>query len=81
VDDERGGEDGVGDEPPAGAAAALLLAMNGDRDDAGERNDDRESDEQGRRMQRGHREIIGSGLGRHDAISPVAVAFGRESVT
>jgi hypothetical protein len=81
VPDQRGGEDKVGEEPPARAAAALLLPMNGKREDAGERDDDRESDEQGRRMQRGHREIIGSGPGRHDAISPVAVAFGRESVT
>ena len=64
---QRGSEDGVGDDPPARAAPALLLQADRHRGGAREHEDERERDEQGRRMQE-HAQILGSGPPAHGAL-------------
>ena len=78
--DQRGSEDGVGGDPPARAAPALLLEADRHRGGAREHEDERERDEQGRRMQE-HAQILGSGPAAQGALwRAVSVVLG-ESVT
>ena len=77
---QRGSEDGVGDDPPARAAPALLLEADRHGRGAREHEDERERDEQGRRMQE-HAQILGSGACAHGALSAARPSCCGENVT